>query len=132
MWQVVYMIHPEHAPSDRPQIRPTEEPRQEPAGTAPTREFGDWRTLRRSRSDRYVAGVLGGLARRLDLDPLLLRIATVVLAMFGIGILLYALGWLLIPAEDEDASVAEQALGRGGTGSRSDAVCWVLVSDSLS
>ena len=34
--------------------------------------------------------------------------------MFGVGIMLYALGWLLIPAEDEDASVAEQALGKGG------------------
>jgi phage shock protein PspC (stress-responsive transcriptional regulator) len=84
----------------------------------------EWRTLRRSRSDRYVAGVLGGLAKRLDVDPLILRITTVVLAMFGIGMLLYALGWLLIPAEDEDASVAEQAFGRGSSrsGSRSGAV----------
>jgi hypothetical protein len=45
-----------------------------------------------------------------------------VLAMFGVGIMLYALGWLLIPAEDEDASVAEQALGKGGRARRSDAV----------
>jgi hypothetical protein len=42
--------------------------------------------------------------------------------MFGIGIMLYALGWLLIPAEDEEGSVAEQALGRSGAGSRADAV----------
>jgi hypothetical protein len=42
--------------------------------------------------------------------------------MFGIGIMLYALGWLLIPAEDEEGSVAEQALGRTGAGSRADAV----------
>ena len=42
--------------------------------------------------------------------------------MFGVGIMLYALGWLLIPAEDEDASVAEQALGKGGRARRSDAV----------
>jgi hypothetical protein len=47
-----------------------------------------------------------------------LRIATVVLAVFGgIGIMLYAAGWLLLPAEDEDASVAEQALGRHDNGS---------------
>ena len=94
-----------------------------PPLSEPSSGPGEWRTLRRSRSDRYVAGVLGGLARRLDIDPLILRIATVVLAMFGIGVLLYALGWLLIPAEDEDASVAEQAFGRGrASGGRSDAV----------
>ncbi|HEX6577331.1 MAG TPA: PspC domain-containing protein [Jiangellaceae bacterium] len=73
--------------------------------------------LRRSRSDRVVAGVLGGLGRRLGVDPLVLRIATVVLAVFGgIGIMLYAAGWLLLPAEDEEGSVAEQALGRHDTG----------------
>jgi phage shock protein PspC (stress-responsive transcriptional regulator) len=95
-----------------------------PAGPASGPE---WRTLRRSRSDRYVAGVLGGLAKRLDVDPLILRITTVVLAMFGIGMLLYALGWLLIPAEDEDASVFHQALGRGDrSDSRSDAVLLTL------
>lgn len=106
---------------------PPEEPPTEPppgySGPPPHSGAGEWRALRRSRSDRHVAGVLGGLARRLDVDPLILRITTVVLAMFGVGIMLYALGWLLIPAEDEDASVAEQALGRGGAGrSRSDAV----------
>jgi phage shock protein PspC (stress-responsive transcriptional regulator) len=98
-----------------------------PGSAPPPSGPGDWRTLRRSRSDRYVAGVLGGLARRLDVDPLILRITTVVLAMFGIGMMLYALGWLLIPAEDEDASVAEQAFGRGGrSGSRSGAVLLTL------
>jgi phage shock protein PspC (stress-responsive transcriptional regulator) len=97
-----------------------------PSSATPPRT-GEWRTLRRSRDDRYVAGVLGGLARRLDVDPLVLRITTVVLAIFGVGIPLYALGWLLIPAEDEDASVAEQAFGRGDqSGSRSDAVLLTL------
>jgi phage shock protein PspC (stress-responsive transcriptional regulator) len=102
---------------------PPTEPPLDYSGRPANSGAGEWRALRRSRSDRYVAGVLGGLARRLDIDPLILRITTVVLAMFGVGIMLYALGWLLIPAEDEDASVAEQALGRGAAGrSRSDAV----------
>lgn len=83
----------------------------------PTPGLGDeLRQLRRSRDDRVVAGVLGGVARRLNVDPVLLRIVTVVLALFGgVGVVLYALGWLLIPAEDADASVAEEALGRGRT-----------------
>jgi phage shock protein PspC (stress-responsive transcriptional regulator) len=102
-----------------------------PPSTPPPPEpgfsVGEWRTLRRSRSDRYVAGVLGGLAKRLDVDPLVLRITTVVLSIFGIGIGLYALGWLLIPAEDEQTSIAEKAFGRGPAGSsRSDAVLMTL------
>ena len=116
---------PSDAPTDQPPGLPPEPPGPPPdySSRNPNSGAGEWRTLRRSRSDRYVAGVLGGLARRLDVDPLILRITTVVLAMFGVGIMLYALGWLLIPAEDEDASVAEHALGRGGAGrSRSDAV----------
>ena len=84
---------------------------------SPTPDFGtDLRALRRSRDNRVVAGVLGGVAGRLGLDPLLLRIVTVVLALFGgVGIVMYALGWLLIPDEDADTSIAEQALGRDDT-----------------
>lgn len=71
------------------------------------------RTLRRSRSDRVVAGVLGGLGARLHIDPVILRVTTAVLALFGgVGVLLYAVAWLLIPAEDESGSVLDQALGR--------------------
>lgn len=101
----------------------TEAPTTPPAdggggSAAPPGIGGELRALRRSRSDRVVAGVLGGLGRRLGIDPLLLRIVTVVLAIFGgIGVLAYAAAWLLIPAEDEEASVAEQALGRHDAGS---------------
>lgn len=83
------------------------------AGTTP-RVTDEFRSLRRSRSDRVVAGVLGGLGRRLGIDPVVLRVATVVLAIFGgVGVLLYAIAWLMVPAEDEERSVLDQALGRG-------------------
>ncbi|MBB5788237.1 PspC domain-containing protein [Jiangella mangrovi] len=83
------------------------------AGTTP-RVTDEFRSLRRSRSDRVVAGVLGGLGRRLGIDPVVLRVATVVLAIFGgVGVLLYAVAWLMVPAEDEERSVLDQALGRG-------------------
>lgn len=59
--------------------------------------------LRRTTSDRKVAGVAGGLARHLDIDPLILRVAFVVLAFFGgAGLLLYAAGWLLVPEDGRD------------------------------
>ena len=55
----------------------------------------------RSRQDRIVAGVAGGLAGYLNIDPLFVRLGFVVLGLFqGLGLLLYALLWLLIPNED--------------------------------
>jgi phage shock protein PspC (stress-responsive transcriptional regulator) len=96
----------------------SENPTTEPTptgGTSPASNIGDdLRALRRSRDDRMIAGVLGGLAQRLGVDPLLLRIITAVLVLFGgAGIAIYAVGWLLIPDEDAEASIAEEVLGRG-------------------
>ena len=68
------------------------------------RELG---RLRRSRTDRKIAGVSGGLGRHFDVDPTIIRVAFVVLAFFGgAGLLLYGVGWLLVPEEgDERARV---------------------------
>jgi len=56
--------------------------------------------LRRSTHDRKVAGVAGGLARHLDIDPVILRVAFVVLAFFGgAGLILYGACWLLVPED---------------------------------
>jgi phage shock protein C len=60
------------------------------------------RILRRSRDDRVIGGVCGGLGRYLGLDPVLLRIAFVILAIAGGGgVLLYVLAWILIPEARE-------------------------------
>lgn len=57
--------------------------------------------LRRSSTDRHVAGVAGGLARHLDVDPAILRVGFVVLVFFGgAGLIVYAACWLLVPADD--------------------------------
>ncbi len=66
-------------------------------------EVTDLGRLRRSVTDRKVAGVAGGLARHLDVDPLLLRVGFVVLAFFGgAGLILYAACWALVPEEDRE------------------------------
>jgi phage shock protein C len=58
------------------------------------------RLLRRSRDDRVIGGVCGGLGRYLGVDPVLMRIAFVILAFAGGGgILIYVLAWVLIPVE---------------------------------
>ncbi|MGN6611697.1 MAG: PspC domain-containing protein [Angustibacter sp.] len=68
--------------------------------------------LRRSRSDKVIAGVCGGVGRSLGVDPLLIRIVVAVLAVFGAGVVLYALGWLLLPVDDGTPSVGAQAMQR--------------------
>jgi phage shock protein PspC (stress-responsive transcriptional regulator) len=75
--------------------------------------------LRRSTHDRYIAGVCGGVGRATDVDPVIYRVVLAVLTFFGgIGVLLYALGWLLLPADGEEQSEAQKLLsGRGRSSS---------------
>jgi phage shock protein PspC (stress-responsive transcriptional regulator) len=66
-------------------------------------DIRDLARIRRSRSNRKVAGVAGGLARHLDIDPVILRVAFVVLTFFGgVGLLLYVALWLLLPEDGSD------------------------------
>jgi phage shock protein C len=65
--------------------------------------------LVRSRNDRMIAGVAGGLAAMFNIDPLLVRIAFLVLAfMNGFGVMLYMALWLLVPNEDSAAVDARE------------------------
>lgn len=67
----------------------------------------DLRELRRPVGDRMIAGVAAGIARYLGVDVNLVRIAFVVLAFVGgAGLPLYVAGWLLIPEDDADQSIA--------------------------
>lgn len=59
--------------------------------------------LRRSRSDRKIAGVVAGLAKYFGLDPTLARVIYVVISIVSAafpGILLYLILWVIIPKED--------------------------------
>lgn len=67
--------------------------------------------LRRSRSDRVIAGVCGGIGRHFDVDPVLVRIGFVVLALFGgSGVLLYLVAWIAIARDGDEDSAAVRAL----------------------
>jgi phage shock protein PspC (stress-responsive transcriptional regulator) len=67
----------------------------------------DLRQLRRPTGDRMIAGVASGIARYLDVDTNLVRIAFVVLAFVGGAALpLYLAGWLLIPEDGAAQSIA--------------------------
>jgi len=56
--------------------------------------------LRRSRTDRWLGGVCGGLARTYGLESWVWRLILVLFVMtFGFGILIYLLLWVFIPEE---------------------------------
>ncbi len=71
------------------------------------------RLLRRRTTDRVMGGVGGGLGDYFNVDPLLFRIGFVGLMIFGgAGLVLYLIGWILIPAEGNDHSMLERFLHR--------------------
>jgi len=56
--------------------------------------------LFRSTSDRTLGGVAGGLARYLEIDPMFVRLAFAVVGLMnGVGVLIYAIMWLVVPDE---------------------------------
>ncbi|MCA9875062.1 MAG: PspC domain-containing protein [Anaerolineales bacterium] len=68
--------------------------------------------LVRSETDKMVAGVCGGLAAYLDIDPVLVRLAFVVLFLAsGIGFAIYLILWIVMPrqstAGESDAVVMQ-------------------------
>jgi signal transduction histidine kinase len=63
--------------------------------------------LRRSRRNRILGGVAGGVAEHLGFDPLAVRIAFVGLGFTGFGIIVYLLLWALAPLEAAELAAAE-------------------------
>jgi phage shock protein C len=56
--------------------------------------------ITRSRSDRMIAGVAGGLAAYFGVDPLFIRVAFLVLTLLnGLGAMIYFALWLIVPNE---------------------------------
>lgn len=84
-----------------------------PGGAAGSEDEFDPRRLRsitdmeRSSDDRIIAGVCAGAARYLNVDPIIVRVILAVLTVAGFaGLILYLAAWLLLPADNEDKSIA--------------------------
>ena len=60
--------------------------------------------LYRSRKDRVLGGVCSGLGQYFALDPVVLRLAFVLLAFAGMGILAYLILWIIVPERPLDAA----------------------------
>lgn len=58
--------------------------------------------LYRSRKNRMIGGVCGGLGEYFDVDPTIIRLLWVVIfLMGGSGVLIYIIFWIVLPEEDE-------------------------------
>ncbi|HLF59924.1 MAG TPA: PspC domain-containing protein [Acidimicrobiia bacterium] len=79
-------------------------------GPPPTR-------LRRSREDRVIAGICGGLGRYFNMDPLWFRLGFVLVTLAGgAGILIYLVCWLIIPEAGPDEAVGTRDAVSGAQG----------------
>lgn len=70
--------------------------------TAETRDFrSNFEVLRRSKSDKMIAGVCGGLAEHFGIDSALLRLITIMLILFGgLSLWVYIIFWIIIPKQE--------------------------------
>lgn len=60
------------------------------------------RRLYRSRTEKMLGGVCGGLGELLDIDLTIVRLVFVLLALWGgSGLLIYLVLWLIAPYKDE-------------------------------
>lgn len=70
---------------------------------------GSRRLIRRSRTNRSIAGVCGGLAEYFDIDATAIRLATLLLILFGgLSIWVYIILWIVIPEEPINTRIYER------------------------
>lgn len=61
---------------------------------------GQMKRLYRSRNNRMLAGVCGGIAEYSDVDPTVVRLLWLLMSLiWGAGIVAYIVGWIIIPEE---------------------------------
>jgi phage shock protein C len=65
--------------------------------------------LMRSRTDKVIAGVAGGIGQYMAIDPVIVRLAFVALCFTGVGVLLYPVLWLIMPVEGAQGAAPNQA-----------------------
>lgn len=67
--------------------------------------------LYRSRTDAVIGGVCGGLGQYLGIDPVLVRLFFVLLALgSGVGVLIYIIMWIVIPYPDQGEAASAETI----------------------
>ncbi|MBZ2197721.1 PspC domain-containing protein [Occultella gossypii] len=108
-----------------------------PAPPAPGQSSTDafFDSLRRTRmprtTDRWIGGVAAGVARRLNIDPLIVRGVLVVMTLFGgLGLFLYGIGWALLPEETDGRIHLQEAIRGRFDAALAGAIAFALVGAS--
>ena len=75
------------------------------------------KSLTRSTTDKFLGGVCGGLARFLNLDSGLVRILTVIIAVFTqVGWIAYLVLWAVLPADTISRTGFDEVMSAFGKG----------------
>ncbi len=84
--------------------------------------------LRRDNSRQWFAGVCAGIARRVDVDPVLIRAAFIAMTLFGgFGVVAYLIAWLLLP-DDRGRIMARDALSQDASTSATGAIVLSVIA----
>ena len=88
-------------------------------------EFHSSKQLRRTHKGRIIAGVCSGVGEYVGIDPNIIRIGLAIVTLFGgLGIGVYAIGWLLLPEEGKDTSIVQDLLAKQQQKSNTAANPW--------
>lgn len=69
--------------------------------------------LRRTHNGRILAGVCSGIGEYIGVDANLVRIALAIATLFGgVGVGVYAIGWLLMPEEGRETSIVQDLFNK--------------------
>ncbi len=62
--------------------------------------------LYRSRTERILGGICGGLGEHTDIDPTIIRLIWILVTLIslGTGIIVYAVAWIIIPESPEESA----------------------------
>ena len=68
--------------------------------------------LYRSRENRVIAGIAGGIAEYFNIDPVIIRLVFILLLFAGgMGIIMYLLAWILVPENPGSSLMVRQTRG---------------------
>ena len=69
----------------------------------------------RSKNDKIIAGICGGLAKYFEVDPAIVRIIFILLFFFkGIGFLVYLIMWIVVPYDPNEVRIFHARAGKTG------------------
>jgi phage shock protein PspC (stress-responsive transcriptional regulator) len=77
--------------------------------------MADTKRLTRSRTERWIGGVCGGIGNYFNVDATVIRVVFVLAALImGGGLLIYLILWLIIPLEAEETLAVEEPSAEEG------------------